>query len=69
MKRRQDVTYNPATRPRHPVAVAELIDANALRGLVAAIDMHLDDMTTAGCRSGAMHARTILIGAIKATGP
>ena len=69
MKRRQDVTYNPANRPRHPVAVAELNDANALRGLVSAIDEHLDSMTTAGCRSGAMHARTILIGAIKASLP
>jgi len=61
--------YNPVNRPRHPVAVAELNDANALRGLVAAIDEHLDSMTTAGCRSGAMHARTILIGAIKASLP
>lgn len=67
MKRRQDVTYNPAARPRHPVAVAELNDAQALRGLVAAMDEHLDALTTAGCRSGVMHARAILIGTIKAT--
>ncbi|MDF9748649.1 hypothetical protein [Arthrobacter sp. ES3-54] len=59
--------YNPSQRPRHPVAVAELNDANALRGLVAAIDDKLDEMSTAGCRSGAMHARAILIGTIKAT--
>jgi len=69
MKRRQDVTYNPATRPRHPVEVAELNDANALRGLVKALDDNLDAMTTAGCRSGAMHARAILIGTIKAVTP
>jgi len=68
MKRR-DGMYNPSARPRHPVAVAELNDANALRGLVAAIDENLDAMTTAGCRSGAMHARAILIGTIKAATP
>ncbi len=63
------MTYNPAVRPRHPVAVAELNDANALRVLVSAIDARLDEMTTAGCRSGAMHARAILIGTIKASLP
>ena len=61
------MTYNAAKRPRHPVQVAELNDAQALRGLVAAMDEHLDDLTTAGCRSGVMHARAILIGTIKAT--
>ena len=66
MKRR-DGMYNPATRPRHPVAVAELNDAQALRGLVATMDEKLDELTTAGCRSGVMHARAILIGTIKAT--
>ena len=67
MKRRQDVTYKPATRPRHPVAVAELNDAQALRVLVATMDERLDELTTAGARSGIMHARTILIGAINRT--
>lgn len=61
------MTYNAAKRPRHPVAVAELNDAQALRGLVATMDEHLDSLTTAGCRSGVMHARAILIGTIKAT--
>jgi hypothetical protein len=59
--------YDPSKRPRHPIHVAELNDAQALRGLVAAIDDRLDEMSTAGCRSGAMHARAILIGTIKAT--
>jgi hypothetical protein len=63
------MTYNAAKRPRHPVAVAELNDANALRGLVAALDASIDAMSTAGCRSGAMHARAILIGTIKASLP
>lgn len=61
------MSYNPATRPRHPVAVAELNDANALRGLVKAMDDNLEALSTAGCRSGVMHARAILIGTIKAT--
>jgi hypothetical protein len=59
--------YDPKNRPRHPVHVAELNDAQALRGLVAAMDEKLDELTTAGCRSGVMHARAILIGTIKAT--
>lgn len=63
------MTYNPSKRPRHPVKVAELNDANALRGLVKALDDNLDTLTTAGCRSGAMHARAILIGTIKAVTP
>jgi len=61
------MSYNPATRPRHPVVVAELNDAMALRELVHAMDKHLDAMSTAGARSGIMHARTILIGAINRT--
>ena len=68
MKRR-DGMYNPSNRPRHPVAVAELNDANALRGLVKALDDNIESMSTAGCRSGAMHARAILIGTIKAVTP
>jgi hypothetical protein len=31
------------------------------------MDKHLDAMSTAGARSGIMHARTILIGAINRT--
>lgn len=61
------MTYNAALRPRHPIAVAELNDANAMRNLVNRIDEVMDDMTTAGARQGAMHARQILIGAIKAS--
>ena len=61
------MTYIPSKRPRHPVAVAELNDANAMRGLVTRMDEVMDEMTTAGARQGVMHARTILIGAINAT--
>lgn len=61
------MTYNAALRPRHPVHVAELNDANAMRGLVNRMDEVMDDMTTAGARQGVMHARQILIGAINAT--
>jgi hypothetical protein len=64
------MAYDPSKRPRHPVQVAELNDGVALRGLVTRIDELLDGpLTTAGCRSGAMHARAILIGTIKATTP
>jgi hypothetical protein len=59
--------YDPSKRPRHPVHVAELNDAQALRALVRAMDEHLDAMTTAGARAGIMNARTILIGAINRT--
>jgi hypothetical protein len=59
--------YNPSARPRHPVAVAELNDANALRALVRTMDERLDELTTAGARAGIMNARTILIGAINRT--
>jgi hypothetical protein len=61
------MTYNPSKRPRHPVHVAELNDANSLRSLVTRMDELIDGpLTTAGARSGIMHARTILIGTIKA---
>jgi hypothetical protein len=67
MKRRDGMAYNPALRPRHPVLVAELNDANSMRTLVTRIDEVMDEMTTAGARQAAMHARTLLIGAIKAS--
>ncbi len=58
--------YNPASRIRNPKTVAELSDANALRGLAFALDQNLEDLTTAGARQGVMNARQILIGAAKA---
>jgi len=61
------MAYDPSRRPRHPVQVAELNDAMALRALVSTMDEHLDALSTAGARSGIMHARTILIGAINRT--
>ncbi len=63
------MTYNPATRIRNPKTVAELSDANALRGLAAALDLNLDDLSTAGARSGVMHAITILNSTAKAITP
>lgn len=60
------MSYNPANRLRNPKSVAELSDANALRGLAAALDLNLADLTTAGARAGVMNARQILIGAAKA---
>ena len=66
MKKRGEAMYNPQTRIRNPKTVAELSDANALRGLAAALDTNMDALTTAGARSGVMNARQILIGAAAA---
>lgn len=63
------MTYIPALRPRHPVAVAELNDANALKGLADRLDLALDELTTASARAAIMHSRTILVGAVNAMRP
>ena len=57
------MAYDPARRPRHPVAVAELNDAASLARAATALDAGLDEMTTAAARQAAMHAITILRGA------
>jgi hypothetical protein len=57
------VAYNPKTRPRHPVAVAELNDSVSLAKSANDLDALLDEMTTAAARQAAMHAITILRGA------
>lgn len=63
------MTYNPGTRPRHPVTVAEMNDANALRGLACALDQNLPDLTTAGARKGVMYAIQLLNGAARSLTP
>jgi hypothetical protein len=64
------MSYDASKRPRHPVQVAELNDANSLRTLVTRLDGLLEsELTTAGARAGLMHARTILIGTIRANTP
>ena len=63
------MTYHAASRPRHPVTVAELNDANALKGLADRLDSTLDELTTAASRAAIMHAKTILVGAVKAIRP
>jgi hypothetical protein len=55
--------YNPSTRPRHPVAVAELNDSATLARAATALDGVLDEQTTAAARQATMHAITILRGA------
>ena len=61
--------YDPRTRPRHPVAVAELNDSATLAQAATALDATLDQMTTAGARQVAMHAITILRGASRSLTP
>lgn len=63
------MSYNPAARPRHPVSVAEMSDANALRGLACALDLNIEDLATAGARAATMHAITILNGAARSLTP
>jgi hypothetical protein len=55
--------YDPARRPRHPVAVAELNDSATLAQAASHLDGVLDDQTTAAARQATMHAITILRGA------
>lgn len=59
------MAYDPARRPRHPVAVAELNDSVNLARYANELDAALDDLGTAGARQAAIHAITILRGASK----
>jgi hypothetical protein len=57
------MAYDPARRPRHPVAVAELNDSASLAQLATQMDGFIDGLSTAAARQAAMHAITILRGA------
>jgi hypothetical protein len=61
--------YNPTSRPRHPVAVAELNDSATLAQLANNLDGQIEAMSTAGARQAAMHAITILRGASRRLTP
>lgn len=63
------MSYNPAKRARHPVAVAELNDANALVHFADYLDGKLPELATAGAQSGTIHAIQLLRGAAKAMRP
>lgn len=54
---------------RNPKTVAEMTDANALRGLACALDLNIEDLATAGARAATMHAITILNGAARSLTP
>jgi len=54
--------YDPATRPRHPVNVAELNDASKLRSLALEIELNIDACTTAPARLAIMRAMQTLNG-------
>lgn len=62
------MTYNPK-RARHPVTVAQLNDANSLRGLVTCLERNIDGMTTQPARRAAMDSITVLNATIKALTP
>ncbi len=63
------MSYNPTRRPRHPVAVAELNDANTLVNFADYLDTRLGDLATAGAQSGTIHAIQLLRGAARAMRP
>ena len=63
------MTYNPSKRPRHPVAVAEMNDANALVHFADYLDTRLPELATAGAQSGTIHAIQLLRGTAKAIRP
>lgn len=48
--------YDPSARPRNPVTVAELNDAQRLRGLASALDLNIDDLASAPARLSVMRA-------------
>ncbi len=57
--------YNPSRRPRHPVAVAELNDANSLRSLANRTASVLDELSAQGAREAAMYSIQVLNAAAK----
>lgn len=57
------MTYNPGTRPRHPVAVAELNDSALLSRIADGLDASMDVTGTVPARAAITHAITILRGA------
>ena len=61
--------YNPANRPRHPVAVAYLNDAALLARIADGLDLSMSDTASVPARSAITHAITILRGAPKSLQP
>jgi hypothetical protein len=61
--------YNPANRPRHPVAVAYLNDAALLARIADGLDLSMSDTASVPARSAITHAITILRGASKSLQP
>lgn len=59
------MAYNPKTRPRHPVHVAELSDSALLSRIADGLDAGMDETATVPARAAITHAVTILRGASK----
>lgn len=62
------MTYNPGTRPRHPVKVAELSDAALLIQIADRLNADMDGTATVPARAALINAATILRGASKHLG-
>lgn len=62
------MTYNPATRPRHPVKVAYLSDSAFLAQVANRLDADMETAGTVPGRQALIHAITILRGASKTLG-
>ena len=63
------MTYNPLTRPRHPVAVAELSDSAFLSQIADRLNTNMDEAATVPARQALIHAATILRGASRSLAP
>lgn len=61
--------YNPANRPRHPVAVAYLNDAALLARIADGLDLGMSETASVPARQAITHAITILRGASKSLQP
>ena len=60
------MTYNPSTRPRHPVQVAFLSDAAFLVQAADRLDAEMDETKTVPARKALSNAAVLLRGAANA---
>ena len=61
--------YDPKSRPRHPVKVAELNDAALLIQIADRLNADMDETATVPARAALINAATILRGASKRIAP
>lgn len=63
------MTYDPSRRPRHPVRVAELNDANIVSNFADYLQERMPELATHGAQSGTIHAIQLLRGTARAIRP